>query len=386
MNSTDAGSTATRLSFDLDDDQRQLRELAAGLLDREATAERLEAHDKSGATYDRTAWKALAQAGLLGVCLPEDLGGAGLGPVELAIVLREIGVHVAPVPAYAALALGALPVARHGTPAQRARLTAVAEGETLLTGAVREPGAADPADVATIARTDGDAFVLTGVKAFVPYAAEAQAVLVPARVDGGEVGVFLVEPSAMELTAQPSATTEPLYRLGLDGVRVGADALLGGTADGQAWRTLRRLAVAGAVAVVSGVMDGALTLTAGYVKGREQFGRALAEFQAVTMQMGDVYITKRAVDVAMWAGAWRLAQESADVDELLAVAAVNACDPVPRALYTCQHLHGGIGLDKTYPLHRFFGWGKHYAHLLGGAEAWLDALGGLIASGDESGS
>ncbi len=365
------------MDFNLDETQQEIKGLAAGVLAREAAQERLEAFEKSGAPYDEAAWKALAQAGLLGIVLPEDLGGAGLGPVELAVILREVGRHVAPVPAYASLALAAAPIARHGTAAQRELLAPLTEGETVLTGAYREVGPAGT--VAATARRDGGGFVLDGVKTFVPYAREASRILVPARVEGEGVGVFLVEPGAVAITSQPSATTEPLSRVALDGVRVGPDALLGGTADGAAWDSLRRFAVAGAVAVASGVIEGALALTTEYVKTREQFERALAQFQAVTMQIGDVYIAKRALDVAVWAGVWRLAEGAADTDEVLAVAAYNACDPVVKALYTCQHLHGGIGLDVTYPLHRYFAWGKHCAHLLGGAEDALDSLGALVA-------
>lgn len=380
------------MDFDLDETQRELKGLAAGLLERETTQERLESFEKAarpargasspGAAYDAATWKAMAQAGLLGAVLPEEVGGAGLGAVELAVVLREVGLKVAPVPAYASLALAAAPIARHGTAAQRELLATLTEGETVLTGAYREVGPAGT--VAATARRDGGGFVLDGVKTFVPYAREASRILVPARVEGGGaedggVGVFLVEPGAAAITSQPSATTEPLSRVALDGVRVGPDALLGGTADGAAWDSLRRFAVAGAVAVASGVIEGALALTTEYVKTREQFERALAQFQAVTMQIGDVYIAKRALDVAVWAGVWRLAEGAADTDEVLAVAAYNACDPVVKALYTCQHLHGGIGLDVTYPLHRYFAWGKHCAHLLGGAEDALDSLGALVA-------
>ena len=370
------------MDFNLDETRSELRGLAADVLAREATAERLEAfdgeHGKGGPAFDGGAWKALAQAGLLGVVLPEDIGGAGLGPIELAVVLREVGARVAPVPAYASLALAALPIARHGTPDQRALLAPLIEGETVLTGAYREPGPAGR--VAATARPAGDGFVLDGVKTFVPCAREAARILVPARVEGAGVGVFLVEPSRVTITAQPSAIREPLSRIALDGVRVGADALLGGPSgtDGAAWDTLRRTAVAGAVAVSSGVIEGALDLTKEYVKTREQFERALAQFQAVTMQIGDVYIAKRALDVAVWAGVWRLAEGAPDTDEVLTIAAYNACDPVMRALYTCQHLHGGIGLDVTYPLHRYFAWGKHYGHLLGGPEDNLDALGALV--------
>ncbi|MEU5992643.1 acyl-CoA dehydrogenase family protein [Spirillospora sp. NPDC047418] len=365
------------MDFNLDETQQEIKGLAAGVLGREAAQERLEAFEKSGAPYDDVAWKALAQAGLLGIVLPEDAGGAGLGPVELAVILREVGRHAAPVPVYASLALAAVPIGAHGTPEQRALLAPLTEGATILTGAYREVGPAG--EIAATARRDGDGYVLDGVKTFVPYAREASRILVPARVEGEGVGVFLVEPGAVTITGQPSATSEPLSRVALDGTRVGAGALLGGTADGAAWDTLRRSAVAGAVAISSGVIEGALELTKEYTKTREQFDRALAQFQAVTMQIGDVYIAKRALDVAVWAGVWRLAQGAGDAEEVLTVAAYNACDPVIKALYTCQHLHGGIGLDVTYPLHRYFAWGKHCGHLLGGAEDRLDALGALIA-------
>ncbi|HEX2315975.1 MAG TPA: acyl-CoA dehydrogenase family protein [Thermomonospora sp.] len=349
------------MDFDLDETRRELRDLAAGLLDREAAS-----------ADPRRLWTALGRAGLPGACLPEDAGGAGLGPVGLAVILREIGSRAAPVPAYASLCLAAVPIAAHGTPAQRASLAGLAAGETVLTGAYREPGLTG--EVRATARRDGDGFVLDGAKTFVPYAEQAARILVPARVEGADVGVFLVEPSEVDLSPHPAATGEPMSRVGLRGVQIGGDALLGGEADGAAWRTLRRSAVAGAVALVSGVIDGALTLTTEHVRTREQFGRALAGFQAVTMQIADVYIAKRAVDVAMWAGVWRMSVDADDTDEVLAIAAYNACDPVLKALYTCQHLHGGIGLDVTYPLHRYFAWGKHYAHLLGGAEAQLDAV------------
>jgi alkylation response protein AidB-like acyl-CoA dehydrogenase len=352
------------MDFDLDENAQELQRLAAGLLDREASTVRLETHEQSGDAYDQKLWKTLAGAGLLGACLPDDLGGAGLGAVELAVLLREIGAHAAPVPAYASLT-AAITLARHGTGDRRARLAALADGELVITAAVREPGAdlaASPgAALATTATRDDDAYVIEGVKTFVPYAEQAAYILVPARTEDGGVGVFVLEPGQVTLTPHPAATGEPMSRLGLDGVRADADTLLGA----GAYETLLGHATAGAVATASGVLDAALRITTEHVKSREQFGRALAEFQAV--------------DVAMWTGVWRLAQDYDDTAEVLAIAAWAACDGALTALYTCQHLHGGLGLDVTYPLHRHFAWGKHYAHLLGGAEAQLDAIGALVA-------
>ncbi|WP_433327129.1 acyl-CoA dehydrogenase family protein [Spirillospora sp. CA-294931] len=362
------------MDFDLDETQRELRGLADGLLDREASRERLEAFEASGAPYDAATWKALGQAGLLGAGLPEELGGAGLCAVETAVILREVGRHVAPVPAYASLALAAPAIVRHGTPEQRALLAPLNDGEAVFTGAYREAGPAGR--VTATARLDGDGYVLDGVKTFVPCAEQAALILVPARTDGGEVAVFLVEPGAVRLTPQHSLTTEPLSRVELAGARVDAAARLGP----GAWDTLRRSAVAGAVALASGVIESALGLTTEHIRTREQFGRPLAGFQAVTMRIADVYIAKRTLDVALWAAVWRLAEERDDADEVLAVAAFNVCEPVAEALYTCQHLHGGLGMDVTYPLHRYFAWGKHAGHLLGGAEDRLDDLGELLAA------
>ncbi|WP_204057787.1 acyl-CoA dehydrogenase family protein [Microbispora corallina] len=353
------------MDFKPDETQAELRTLASEVLAREAAQARLEEHEKSGRPYDTGTWKAMAQAGLIGACLPEEAGGAGLGPLEMAVILREAGAHVAPVPALPSLVAG-LVVARHGTAAQREALAPLAEGDAVLTFAVREPGAG-LAEAPTATARGGR---VSGRAGLVPYAAEASAVLVPARVEGAGTALFLVRPGAAGIRPVTLSTGEPAGVVTLDD----APAEMVGEPDGRAAESLRLHALAGITATASGVLAGALALTTGYIRTRRQFDRVLAEFQAVTMQIADVYIAARAVDVAMWAGVWRLA-EGLPAQEDLAVAAHNAADAGLRALYTCQHLHGGIGLDVTYPLHRYFAWGKNAAHLLGGAEAQLDLIG-----------
>ncbi|GGK49941.1 acyl-CoA dehydrogenase [Planomonospora parontospora subsp. parontospora] len=390
------------MDFTLDEAQEELRGLAAGLLGREAAPARLDAHERSGEPYDAGLWRALARAGLLGAVLPEEAGGAGLGPVELAVILREVGAHVAPVPVQQSL-VAAMTVAGYGSAAQRRALAPLAEGGLVLSAAPRGParprgargvpgtagtapgtmgtasgtaGTADGPGAVTARRTPGGGWVLDGRTGAVPYAAQADRVLVPAALDGG-AGLFMVGPGAAELRAVPLPSGEPGAVLVLDGAPaepVGPD----GGGGGEALRGLRRLATAGAVATASGVLAGALALTTGYIGTRRQFGRALAEFQAVTVQIADVYIAGRALDVALWSAVWRLAEgppEEAEAD--LAVGAFTAAGAGLKALYTCQHLHGGIGLDVTYPLHRHFAWARHQAHLLGGAEARLDEIGAL---------
>ncbi|MBE3007619.1 acyl-CoA/acyl-ACP dehydrogenase [Microbispora sp. NEAU-D428] len=355
------------MDFDLDETHAELRALAASVLDREADQARIEAHERGGRPYDAGAWKALAQAGLLGACLPPEAGGSGLGPLAMGVILREAGARVAPVPALPGL-IAALTVAGHGTDAQRRALAPFGEGEEVLTVAFREAGAGPGDPPAAIAR-DGR---ITGRPGIVPYAAEASAILVPALSDG-EAALFLVRPGDAQVRQVPTATGEPAAVVTLED----APGEMVGEPDGAAVAALRLNTLAAVTATTSGVLAGALALTKGHIATRRQFDRVLAEFQAVTMQIADVYIASRALDVAMWTGVWRLG-EGLPAERDLAVAAYNAAADAVRALYTCQHLHGGIGLDLTYPLHRYFGLGKHLAQLLGGAQAQLDLIGALV--------
>ncbi|WP_459803473.1 acyl-CoA dehydrogenase family protein [Herbidospora sp. RD11066] len=323
------------MDFDLDEPQRELRTLAAGLLDKESDPE---GHEKTGEAYDARLWATMARAGLIEAGLPADGG-----PIEMAVLLREVGAHVAPVPLLPALVTGQI-IGRHGSAEQKARLAAVAEGGAPFTYAVRGE--------VTVAGGR-----LTGRKTQVPYAGQAASVLVTAGND-----VWIVEPQAVAV--QETVVT--------------FDDAPGELIAGAA-HELELLVRAGLTATASGVLAQALRITTEHVRTRRQFGRALAEFQAVTMQIADVYIATRVLDAAVWSSAFRLAH-GLDAERDLAVAALHTADAALKALYTCQHLHGGLGVDVSYPLHRYFAWGKDAAHTLGGAEAQLDLIGELECS------
>ncbi|MEU8359690.1 acyl-CoA dehydrogenase family protein [Nonomuraea sp. NPDC048882] len=371
------------MDFNLDETQQDLKKLAIEVLAKEGAKGGAKEGDGEGRE------ERLRQAGLMGVCVPEEAGGAGLGPVEMGVVLREVGARAVAVPALATLA-GTLTLARHGSIDQQRRCA------DQITLALREPGRAlsDPpppgsppqgpsaqgpsaqspsaqgpssqgpplaGSPRTTATPDGDGWRLTGRKVSVPY--PGSAVLVSA-----DQGLFLLDspPTTPEFTS----TGEPAGTIVLDGAP--AERVAGPEAVRDA-----RLILTGAVAAqASGVLAGALELTTSYIRTRKQFGRALAEFQAVTMQIADVYIAGRALDVAMWSGLWRLG-EGLPAEQDLALAAYHVSEAV-TALHTCQHLHGGLGLDMTYPLHRYFAQAKHLSHLLGGADAQLDLIGALV--------
>jgi alkylation response protein AidB-like acyl-CoA dehydrogenase len=306
-------------------------------------------------------WKELARAGLLSVD-PD-----ALGLLDTAVLLTEIGRRAPCLKAHATLMTGALPIARWGSDELKQQLLpGVASGELLLTAALREPSNPQPAPPATII-TNG---TLTGTKLGVPHAQQASLILVPARLVPPSTGVVLVSPRAagVELTRTPSASGAPEFTLRMDGAPI--QGMLGGA---DCVRDLYQLAVAGACALAGGAVAGALALTRDHVATRQQFGRPLAAFQAVSQQIAEVYIASRTMHLAALAACWRLAA-GLDARADLEVAGYWCAEQAPRAVRTCHHLHGGLGMDATYPLHRFSSLVADLVRYLGGAEYRLERL------------
>lgn len=345
------------MDFDLDEAGREAAALTRDVLGRE--------HEPDAA------WHAMAKAGLLTLAVPEELGGAGLGPLETAASLVEVGRATIAVPALETLALGVLPVARLGTDGQRREvLGQVVDSAAVLTAALHEPSTPLPVAPRTSARRDGDGWLVSGTAVGVRHAAEAYRVLVPVTFTEGGTGVLLVDPRATGVTLTPtrSSSEAPEYTARLDEVRVGADGLLGGDNTGRAVEQLHQLALAGACAVADGVVAGALELTTAHLASREQFGRPLATFQAVAQQVAEVYLASRTLHLAALAAFWRL--DPADVR----TAAYWLAEQALPALHTCQHLHGGVGVDVSYPLHRHYSWGKDLTRFVGGVEHRLEEI------------
>lgn len=314
---------------------------------------------------DRALWKQMAQAGLLSLALPGWLDGDDLGVAEVTALLTEVGRSGAAVPAYATLALGVLPAVRWADRELAADLLAgVGTGERILTAALREPSDPLPAQP-SVTVSGGNA--VSGVKVGVPYAADAYRILVPATRDGGPPAVVVIDPADATVTRTHTAGGEPEYTLTLEDVPV-RGVLAGGALEG-----LYRLALAGALAVADGAVAAALALTKEHIAAREQFGRPLATFQAAAQHVADVYIAARTLHLAVTSACWRLSA-GLDADSDLDVAAYWLASRAPAAVATCHHLHGGMGMDVTYPLPRYSGLIKDLVRLVGGADYRLDRL------------
>jgi 3-oxocholest-4-en-26-oyl-CoA dehydrogenase beta subunit len=367
------------MDFSFTPEQDEAAELAARILGDRATNERMREIERAGSRFDRELWAELGSAGLLGLALPEEYDGAGLGIVELCRVLVEVGRTVAPVP-LAAHGPAARLIAEHGSPDQQAQwLPGAAGGSIVLTAAVTEERAFAPERPTTVAVADGASYRLTGSKAIVPAGGYADLFLVPAETPTG-VGVFLVTPGDAGVTVVPQTFSdgEAVARLELDGATLGPERLLG-AADGTVDHRLRNLLVLAASAEQLGLTEGALALTASYAKTREQFGRPIATFQAVSQRLADGYIDTLGQRLMLWRAAWRL-DEGLPADTDVAMAKLWAADAGHRLAHTTVHVHGGVGIDLDGPVHRYFTGAKRFEFLYGGATEQALRIGRTLAA------
>jgi alkylation response protein AidB-like acyl-CoA dehydrogenase len=363
------------VDFTFTEEQETISKLARELFERRAAPDRLSELEAGPVRHDPALWQELASVDLLGVALPESLGGNGGGFVELGVLLSEVGWSVAPVPLYATLVLGADPIARHGTPEQQQQyLPGVIAGTRILTGALQEPGRSDPNIPATQARRDGPNWRLDGVKELVPAAQLADTVLIPATIDDGGVGLFLLASDAAGVDIRPVVTTnhEPCADVFLDGATVSVQGRLGGDISG-----IHTRALVGLCAIQVGVAERALRMAASYTTEREQFGRPIGSFQAVQQRMADAFIDVEAIRWTTWHAAWLIAQDR-PADRAARIAKFWAAEAGARVAAAAQQVHGGIGIDTSYPLHRYFLWAKHTELSLGPATAQLAHLGSTL--------
>lgn len=371
------------MDFVLTEEQVAVRDLASQVFGGLVTTERVRAVEATEDRFDRELWGSLAEAGLLALAVPETNGGSGLGIFELCMAFEQQGRVVAPIPLVSTL-IGALTIAEHGTAGQQsAWLPGVAAGTVVLATALDGAGLNDPFAGGVTAVADGAGFRLSGLRPAVSGAHVANAVLVPAVLADGSMGVFIVDPAAAGVNAVRTASTnrQIISTLTFSDTPVEANALIGGvSADGST--VLRHLVfgtLVGLAAQQVGIAEEITKLAAAYTSQRFQFGKPLSTFQGVSHRMANNYIDTEAMRVTMQAAAWRLA-EGLDATTQVMVAKWWAAEGGHRVIHGAQHVHGGMGADIEYPSHRYFLWGKQIEAAMGGASVWLSRLGAVIAA------
>ncbi len=327
-------------------------------------------------------WGDLATAGVLAAGLPASLDGAGLGLLEQCSVLVEIGRALRTCLIWPRSWSGRGRSPCFGTDVQRSRWARPAgRGSVVLTAALAEEDGDDPGrPSATAVRQPDGSWVLSGVKTAVPAALQADLFLVPCTAPDG-VLVFLVSSSDAGVRVEPQVLTSfaPAGRVVLDAVVVDDSRVLGAGSDVAGWLVGR--ATVGLCAMQVGVLERALELTAEHARTRVQFGRPIGAFQAVAQRLADAYIDVEAVRLTMWQAAWLLAAglPGPELDAAVATAKFWAADAGHRVAHTAVHVHGGLGIDVSYPVHRYFVAAKGNEFALGGATAQLRRIGAVLA-------
>lgn len=310
----------------------------------------------------------LASMGLTGIQIPEADGGLGLSTVDYCIAIEELA-RVDPAIALSVAAHNGLAVAHlamAGTPAQKARyLGPLVRGETLGAWALTEAGAgSDAAAMRTAARRDGGDWMITGTKQFITHGRIAGVIVVMAvtsPADGHHgISAFVVERGAPGLTAgrkenklgmRASDTSEVVF----ENVRVPAEALLG--AEGHGFVDTLRLLDAGRIGIAAlavGLAQGALEAALAHASARRQFGRPIAEFQAIRWKLADMATSIDAARLLTYRAAWLRDQPAGATSIASSIAKLHASETAVRAAEECVQIHGGYGFVKDYPAEKFF--------------------------------
>ncbi|HXQ61582.1 MAG TPA: acyl-CoA dehydrogenase family protein [Acidimicrobiales bacterium] len=370
------------MDFTFTEEQEAVAQAAASVFDGMVTPARVAEIERTDDRVDDDLWAALARSNLLGLAVPETHGGSGLGLVEVCLVLEQQGRAVAPVPLWATLVLGALPLARWGSAELQERwLPGVVAGDVRLTAALTDVAASTTGRPTVTATRDAHGFTLHGTARAVPQAHLARRVLLPALTDEGVV-VVLVDPTAPGSTLDRASTTDRQIHphLHLDGVPVDDSELLAGPGDGaEAVTWMLERARTGLCALQLGVTEEAVRRAAAYLNERHQFGRPLSSFQGTMLRAADAYIDTEAIRVTLWMAAWQL-DTGRPAAEAVATAKWWASEAGQRVVHATQHLHGGLGADIEYPIHRYFLWGKQIELMLEGPSAQLARMGADLAA------
>jgi alkylation response protein AidB-like acyl-CoA dehydrogenase len=366
------------VELELTDEQRLLGETIDGLLGKRYDASTRLALLSSPRGWSRDLWRQYAELGLLGLTVPEEYGGAGMGIAELAVVMESFGRALVLEPFLSTVVFGAGLIAAAGSAGQRDELLPkIAAGDALVAFAYAERGSRwSLSDIKCYAEPDGDAVRLHGEKISVLGGDSANYLIVTARTTDGQVGLFLAEAAASGITAERYAMQDGLR--GADIVFDGATAVPLGPAE-TALATVESVfdvALAALCAEAVGAMDRMLWLTVDYLKARVQFGQPISSFQVLQHRAADMYVSldqaRSSALVARLAVAEGDAEARGDAGETVGAGDTGGTADAARRRRTVRaaklvvdtaarhvgqeaiQLHGGIGMTMEYQVGHYF--------------------------------
>lgn len=367
------------MDFALTEDQQAIVELSNKMLSEVAHDDKLKALDREGTWFHARAWKELGSAALLGLSLDEEQGGSGFGMVELTLVARACGANVVPIPLVSSAFGAAWALANFADDDTRASLlTPLLAGESVVALAIEEPTSRDLLSPSVCATASG---ALTGAKTNVVAGMLASHAVVTASCPSGPA-LYLVALDGPGVTRAAQRNTDGTQCALVTFDAVAATLL---SSDAGVLDVLKQRVQLGAAAEVLGVCDGAIALTAEFTRTRKQFGVPIGMFQAVKQRIADAYIARNALEVCVLRAAWQIANGE-PAEQAVAQAAWWAAEAGHVVTTAAQHLHGGMGFDRDYPVHRYFLRAKRHEFSLGTAPELLEELGDIIAGQGPSAS
>ncbi len=358
--------------FDLTDEQQAIKSTAHDFLAARYKSERIRELAESEHGFEQSDWDEMAELGWPGLALPEEWGGQGLGVVDLAVLFEEMGYALAPSPLLTTTLAG-LALSFCGSDDQRERyLRPLAAGEKRGVPALWDAGsAATPGAFTMEAKAGGEGVVLDGEKVLVPDAASADFFIV-ATADGKR---HLVDSGAdgVTVTAEPSIDlTRRLYSVCFEGVRVGAEDTMPAEESGYHPVFLR---VCVAIAAEStGIAQRAMEMAVSYAKDRQQFGRPIGAYQAVSHRCAQMLLETENARSAVYGAAWAADAEPESLPLAASMAKAYASDAGWRVPDASIQVHGGIGFTWEHDLHFFLKRGKANAAMFGGARWHRDRV------------
>ncbi len=344
--------------FGYGEDQSILRQEARKFLEAECNLQKVRKVMETDAGYEEETWKRLAEMGWLGLAVPEDQGGSGLGMVSLAVLMEEMGRALLPSPFFGTL-LATLAIREGGSGEQKAKwLPAIAAGELKGTLAMMEAeGGWDIDRVGATARTEGESVLLDGVKALVPDAPGAGLIIGTFR-EGEGVSLYAVPQGAEGLRVEQDSLVDQTRRCGLvtfKGVSVSPADRLG--ESGRGGDILRKILPGIWIALAAEMAGGTervFQITLDYAKVREQFGKPIGAFQAVKHPLVNVMVDIETTRSLLYLAAATLDNEPESAERVARMAKAQASDAYASAVARAVQLHGGIGFTWECDVHLFF--------------------------------
>ncbi|MBI3914916.1 MAG: acyl-CoA/acyl-ACP dehydrogenase [Chloroflexi bacterium] len=367
------------MDFDFTQEQAALRDSARDYLSQKCTTQFVRTMFEDPTGFSKPMWKEMAGLGWLGLTFPEENDGLGLGMVELALMLEEMGRAVFPGPYFASVLLAGGAIKAAGDKSQKQKyLGGIASGDVIATmGMLEDAPNWDAEGIALNAQAGGGGFVLNGMKRFVPFAQAADVMLIPARTSknadpGKGISLFLVEAKGKGVESSPMKNidlTNKASEVRFNNVMVPEENVVGEIDNG--WHVVQKVlqqAAVGASAEMLGAARKSMEMSVEYAKMREAFGQKLGQFQAIKHKLADMLVDVESSHSAVYYAAWAQDAQSADAALAASVAKAYVGDAARKVCGEAIQVHGGIGFTWDFDLHLWFKRAKFYEPMFGDAE------------------